>query len=311
LRYGVDLITLYDPAFWGLSDFNSFYNTEILTPEVFWDRALDTVAASGIEGVEITFGPAHWRNALARYGTAEAFREAVQRRGLTVCSGFYTGLVLGGDWRAPGREEVLVAEVAEYAEFLAEAECEIMIAGLPMRSTWDSDAPQFVDMAYAADLARVLNRLGYETLRRGVKLAIHPETHAVLWFQRDIDLFLELTDPVYVWFCPDTAHISLGGTNPSQVVRDHASRILISHWKDVRGRPPIHMGIDENIFRSHHPFFSRIGTGEVDWAEWARTLRDIRFEGWAILELDAAADPPSQISAAKAFVDTALEPIFN
>lgn len=311
LRFGVDLITLYDPSFWGIADFNAFYNNEVLSPDVFWDRALDTLGEAGVDGVEITFGPGHWENALARYGSAEEFRRAVEARNLTVCSGFYTGLVLGGDWQSAGRQEAIMTEVADYADFLSSAGCDIMIAGLPMRTTWDAKPPSFVDLDYASRLADVINRMGYETLTRGVRLAIHPETHAVLWLKRDIDLFMALTDPVYVGFCPDTAHITLGGTNPVDVLREHSGRIIIAHWKDAKGRPPVHMAIDENIFKSHHPYFSRVGTGEVDWPSWVRTLRDLNFDGWAILELDAAADPPAQIAAAKQFVETTLLPIYS
>ena len=164
-------------------------------------------------------------------------------------------------------------EVAAYAEFLAESGCDIMVTGLPMRRSWDADEPLFVDVDYASRLADVLNRMGYETLKRGVRLAIHPETHAVFWLQRDLDLFLALTDPVYVGFCPDTAHITLGGTDVVDVFRKHHQRIIITHWKDAKGRVPVHNRIDENIFKSHHPFFSRVGTGDVNWKSWAEGLR--------------------------------------
>ena len=228
-----------------------------------------------------------------------------------VCSGFYTGLVLEGDPLPEPRRTAILGEVAEYADFLRESGCDIMVAGLPMRRTWDDDPPLFVDAAYSIDLADLINQMGYETLKRGVRLAIHPETHAVFWLKRDLDLFMQLTDPVYVSFCPDTAHITLGGTDPVEVLREHHGRIIISHWKDAKGRPPIRFPINEDIFRSHHPYFARVGSGEVDWVSWVKMLRDVRFQGWAILELDAAPDPPAQLAAAKHFVETTLLPIYS
>lgn len=310
LKLGIDLITLYDPAFWGIDDFNRFYDDTVLLPEQFWDRALDTLEASGVQGVELTFGPGHWKNAVAHYGSPAAFREALTARSLEVCSGFYTGLVLKGDWRLPARQEEIVEEVAAYADFLTACGCDVMIAGLPLRTSWDADPPLFIDLSYAAPLADLLNRIGYVAATRGVRLAIHPETHAVLWLRRDIDLFLSLTDPVYVGFCPDTAHITTGGGDPCDIVRAHASRVVITHWKDAKGRVPVRVPIDENTFKSHHPFFTHVGAGEVDWQRWMRTLRDVRYEGWAIIELDAAPDPPRTIEAARTFVETALLPIY-
>lgn len=311
LRFGIDMITLYDPPMWGIDDFNKFYDKSVLTPDVFWDRALDVVADAGLDGIEITFGPSNWRNALEYYGSAAAFQGAVTKRDLVVCSGFFTGLVLDGDWRDPDRQKAIYQEVAEYADFLRDSGCEIMVAGLPIRTTWDAEPPLFIDHEYANGLARVINQMGYITAKRGVKLNIHPETHAVLWFRRDIDLFLSLTDPVYVGFCPDTAHITTGGGNPSEILRAHSERITITHWKDAVGQVPVKMTLDENVFKSHHPYFARVGLGIVDWQEWVRTLREVKFDGWAIIELDAAANPPATIAAAKSFVDTALLPIYS
>lgn len=311
LRFAVDLITVYDPPFWGISDFNEFYNRSVLTPEKFWDRALDTVAATGVSGVEITFGPGHWESALARYGSAAGFKDALQSRDLEVCSGFYTGLVLDGDWRPAERQAAILKEVAAYADFLRDSGADIMVAGLPMRRSWDAEEPQPVDFEYARGLCDLLNRMGHITLKHGVRLAIHPETHAVFWLRRDLDLFLLLTDPVYVNFCPDTAHITLGGSNPSDVVEYHYGRVILTHWKDAIGTMPVHYPIDENIFKAHHPHFARVGTGQVDWPRWVRTLRKVGYQGWAVLELDAASDPSAQIVAARKFVEKSLLQIYS
>lgn len=311
LRFGVDLITLYDPYFWGVDDFNQFYNPSVLSPDKFWDRALDTVAATGVKGVEITFGPGRWESALAHYGSAHGFQKALQSRDLEVCSGFYTGLVLDGDWRPADRQAVILEEVAAYAGFLRDSGADIMVAGLPMRRTWDAEEPQPVDFAYARGLSDLLNKMGFTTLKHGVRLAIHPETHAIFWLRRDLDLFMLLTDPVYVNFCPDTAHISLGGTDPCDVLEYHQGRVILTHWKDAVGTMPVHYPIDENIFKAHHPHFARVGTGQVDWARWLRTLRKIGYRGWAILELDAASDPGAQIVAARDFVETSLLQIYS
>jgi sugar phosphate isomerase/epimerase len=181
-----------------------------------------------------------------------------------------------------------------------------MIAGLPLRRSWDATPPMFIDMAYAEELAGVINRMGYTAAKSGVKLAIHPETHAVFWLKRDIDLFLSLTDPVYVWFCPDTCHITLGGGDPVEISRAHKERLLILHLKDARGTVPVQYPIDENIFKSHHPHMAQVGKGEVDWKGMMRVLRDAKFQGWAILELDAASNPPATMKGAVEFVSDTL-----
>lgn len=311
LRFAVDLITLYDASLWGVENYNEFYNNAILSPEVFWDRALDLLATTGIEGIEVTFGPGNWRSALSRYGSAEAFSKAVASRGMEVCSGFYTGLVLDGDWRPEQRQADILSEVNDYARFLNAVGSDIMVVGLPMRKTWDADDPMFVDMDFAKRLGDLLNRMGYAALRQGVRLAIHPETNAVFWLRRDLDLFMLVTDPAYVYFCPDTAHITLGDTDPCDVLQAHHQRVILTHWKDAKGRMPVHYPIDENIFRAHHPYFARVGTGEVNWGRWIRVLRDIAYEGWSVIELDAASRPVEVIKEARTFVETSMLPVYS
>lgn len=186
-----------------------------------------------------------------------------------------------------------------------------MVVGLPPRATWHSEDRVLVDLDYAQRLADLLHRMGYETLRRGVKMALHPKTHGVFWLRRDIDLFMLLTDPVYVYFCPDTAHISLGEGDPVAIVRDHGSRIIISDWKDALEPVSAHDEIDENHLTDLHTHYARIGLGRVDWAGLAKAYRDIRYRGWVVLELDAARDPRQLILSAREFVEHSVLPIYR
>ncbi len=311
LKVGLELIMLYDPPFWNLTEFNDFYNPAVLSPEKFWDRALDTVADTGVDGIEITWGPGNWQSALTRYGSGKAFKDALDQRGLELCSCFVASLVVNGGWHAGDDPSEVVNEITECSAFLADAGCDILITGLPLRRTWNAEPPMFVDHAYAEELAGVINAMGYAAARNGVRLAIHPEAHAVFWLKRDIDLFLSLTDPVYVWFCPDTCHITLGRGDPVEIMREHKGRLLISHWKDARGAVPVRYPIDENVFKSHHPFMARMGEGQVDWHSVVRLMREISFSGWAVLELDAAADPPMQIREAAQFADRMLRATYE
>lgn len=311
IRFAVDMITLYDTDFWEIDDFYDFYNPEVFPPKDFWDKALDSLAETGIEGIRITFGPSHWKNALAYYGSGKAFGAALTERKLTLCSGFNTSLSLGNEWRPAERQEEIIADARAYAEFLADAGASIMVVGLPARTTWSDDDPVVVDAGYAQELSSLLNRMGYETLKLGVKLAIHPKTHGVFWLERDIDLFMMFTDPVYVFLCPDTAHISLGGGDPAAVIRRHAQRVVLSDWKDISEPVPIHYVIDENHLKALHPHYAQVGKGRVDWISVARALGESDFDGWAILELDAAPNPVEMIKESHSFVRNSVMPWYR
>jgi sugar phosphate isomerase/epimerase len=314
-RLSMDMITFFNAKLWGYEHFTELWRPGAVPPEVFWDRALEVIAKSGIVGVEITGGMASYKSALARYGSAEGFANALKGFGLELSSGFHTGMLYdsegkwdstGMNWANPARQADLLHEVEEYASFLRAAGSEVLVMGLPMRKSWNAAEPRFVDLDYAQRLADLLNRVGYTARMNGVRFAIHTEARSAFWLRRDIDLFLLLTDPVYVDFCPDTAHITLGGSDPADILADHASRVALTHWKDARGTVTPHVVIDDNIEAALHPMFARVGTGVMDWHRWARKLREVNYDGWAIIELDAAEDPGYELATARAYVTQIL-----
>lgn len=315
IKYAIDMITLYEPTFWGLNDWNEFKENEdpvnaVLTPDKFWDKALDTVAGTGVQGIRCTFGPSDFHTALARYGSPEKFAKALAERDLELAAGFYVGTGRG-DMLDPDRQKVILREAREYADFLVGAGSDILVTGLGHRKTWNSDDAVIVGLDYAKRAADFANTLGYELSKKGVRLALHPKTHGVFWLKRDIDLFMMLTDPVYVSFCPDAAHLTLAGTDPVEVLKDHRDRVIIADWKDAKSAVPMHYVIDEHHLTNIHPYYRFVGSGTTDWARWVRTLRDMNYEGWAVIELDATSDPRAEILAAKHYVDTSLAPIYT
>ena len=310
IKYAIDMITLYEPSWWGLTKWRDFADRKSLPPEKFWHTALDAIAETGADGIRTTFGPSHWLNALEYFGSGEKFREQLANRGLELAAGFYVE-VGHGNILDPARQAEIIEEVGRYADFLKAAGSEIMVVGFPHRKSWNDATPLFVDLDYARTLADLCNRIGYETLKRGVKMAIHPKTEGTLWLKRDIDLFLLLTDPIYVWFCPDTCHMSLGGSDVVQILREHRDRVCIADWKDAKGTVSRQIVKHENSLVSLHPYYAFVGEGDVDWKAWVGVLKDMQYKGWAVVELDATKKPVEEIKQALAYIKTNLEPIYS
>lgn len=307
-KFGVDLITFFDPSFWGAADETAVVEIGRGAPRMFWDRMLDELAAAGIGGIELTFAPFDWRTAIAAYGSADAFAGELVRRGLRLLTGFFADIAIDGLGDA-ARQDAHIAEGSAYADFLAAAGVDVMVMGLPMRRSWDAEPPLFVDVDYARDVAGFCNRLGAAVLRRGVRLALHTEAHSVFCTARDIDLFMLLTDPVYVGFCPDTAHITLSGSDPLVVVARHGERVLATHWKDATGVfPPLHP-IDAGIHHAHRAYFCALGEGIVDWPAWQALLAAIGFDGPSILEIDAVPDPRQELVQSLSYIREKLQPV--
>lgn len=308
LDFGVDLITFFHHGFWGLADEAAVIAYGKAEPRAFWDRMLDTLAGTGITGIELTFAPFDWQGTLAAYGSVEGVRAALDARGLRLATGFFADVAIEGRLDDAAQRDDLIRRAGDYADYLVALGSDVMVMGLPMRTSWDAQPPRFVDLAQAQEVADFCNRLGAEVLRRGVRLALHTEAHSIFSLARDVDLFMLLTDPIYVGFCPDTAHLLLGGADPVAVVERHVERVVVAHWKDALGAMSNHVPVDENIHLAHRPHFCALGTGRVDWPRWMRLLRDRDVGGWAIVEIDAVADPATETRRSMDYVRASLLP---
>lgn len=307
VQYGVDLITFYHPEFWGAQGREDFEQRAASDPAAFWDKIVESVVAAGITGVEVTFPPGDWETAVRTYGSAAAFADVLRGSGVSVISGFFSGLELNENLEDPDVQRQVLDETVRYSAFLKEAGASVLVVGMPMRRGGTPEQPSFVDFDYAKRVADLINRVGAASLSQGVRTALHTEVGSVFCVRRDIDLFMALTDPAYVDLCPDTAHIFLGGVSPVEVLADHYERVTIAHWKDAVGRWPNSDQANLDRFLLEAQYFRRVGTGSVDWPGWVSGLDKTEFEGWAILELDAAANPVQDMTAAREFAQKLVD----
>ncbi|MFJ1967618.1 sugar phosphate isomerase/epimerase family protein [Streptomyces sp. NPDC087903] len=305
-RFATDIVTFHHPGFWGLESADALRDWAVRNPGRFWERVMDTLAEAGVTGLELTFAPGDIDSALRAFGAAPSFRRALRSRGLRVVSAF----VAGGDapdWRHGGNLPAIVADAERRAAFLAEVGAEFLVTGLPMRTTFGTRPPFFVDAAYMSRMADIAHVVGEAVAAHGVKLVLHTESNSTLWYERDIDLFMALTDPRYVWLCPDSCHIALGGGDPVAVARRHSRRIALAHWKDAVKPIDVELTIDETVFAQQQPYMTELGTGIVDWPGWAEAMSRTPGAGVVLIELDEAADPLAALRAGVAVARAARE----
>lgn len=297
-EYGVDLITFYHPSFWGVSSYDEIMELRRRDPVAIWSRIFDALGEAGITALELTFPPADMGSAIEAFGSSAGFKAELDGRGLRVKSGFH----MASGWLPGAVVSREVDSALEYATFLAEVGGDTIVAGPPMRRSRDATSPLYVDLAFASAFAEVAHAVGDATQRIGVRLAVHTEAHSTFCTARDVDLILTVTDPEYVYFCPDTAHLTLAGGDAVEVVRRHRERVIIAHWKDAVGPMP-HSPIDlATIHQEHQAYMCALGTGVVDWKAWRALYDTTDGAGTRLLELDAVADPVQEMKSAIAFV---------
>jgi inosose dehydratase len=101
----------------------------------------------------------------------------------------------------------------------------------------------------------------------------------------EVDQIMDAVDPRYVKLELDIAHYDQGGGNSASAIRKYRDRLLFLHIKDVEGLVSA-AGADQS--RSYR--FVELGRGKVDLPAVFKALKDVKFRGWAIVELDGVPD---------------------
>jgi inosose dehydratase len=304
-RFATDVVTFYHPDFWDLPSADAVRAWALAHPELFWARVMDALDEAGVTGIELTFAPGDIESALRAFGSAQGFRRELVSRGLAVVSAFVAGED-SPDWRDAGNLSAIVADAERRAAFLVDVGAELLVAGLPMRTTFGARPPLFVDAPYMTRMADIAHAVGEAVSQQGVRLAFHTESNSTLWYERDIDLFMSFTDPRYVWLCPDSCHIALGGGDPVAVARRHARRVALAHWKDAVRPIDVELTIDETVFAQQQPYMAELGSGIVDWKGWADAMSHTPGADTVLIELDEAADPVAALLAGRAVASSVL-----
>lgn len=91
---------------------------------------------------------------------------------------------------------------------------------------------------------------------------------------------MDASDPNDVKLLPDTAHAVAGGGNAAEEIRKYRDRLGFVHLKDFVDIPPDSPG-------AKYPFkFVELGRRRVDLPAVFTALNQIKFRGWAVVELD-------------------------
>jgi inosose dehydratase len=240
------------------------------------EHALEVISSLGFRGVQLV-GWARDRYA----GRAGALHGKLNALNLTLVAQSCWGVRL--DPAHPVDNTVLVHAYAEFAQSLGGTILQVTDGGKP-------------DGQYSAEslrqLGRQMNALGRMAQQHGLLLGYHPHVGSYGETQPGVEAILGATDPKYVKLVADTGHLVLGGMNPSKIIRKYRERLILMHLKDVRRDAMEAAQRQRASLRELKYLFCEIGNGVLNLSEILQTLREIRFKGWSIVELDGY-EPPA------------------
>ena len=195
----------------------------------------------------------------------------------------------------PQMEVRMVADLVARAQFVHE------VGGLFLQVA--ADLPPNAPEPEFERLGRALTAIGRRSADVGVTLAYQPRMGTLGENPESADRILAAAEPRFVKLLLDVAHYQLGGGDSAAALRRHRDRLAYVHLSDAQTTPapdgttPIR--------------FVELGQGRVNLPAVLDTLREIGYDGWAVVELEAAEPgrkPGDSAAISRRYLDAKLPP---
>lgn len=204
------------------------------------------------------------------------------------------------EYQDPTQSDEIIADHAESTRFLLDHGGEILMT-VPIGAPDDLPRWSLDDFKVAAS---TLNEIGKRTLDMGATMAMHPHWGTYVQSPEEIDLIMELTDPRYVFFAPDSGQIAKGDGDPVAIARKYADRIAHAHLKDVAANWPELR--EQGAALAMPAGYAPLGEGTVDLKGFVEVLAGVNYQGWILGELDQHDDPKGSAETGRRFLTEEL-----
>jgi len=132
-------------------------------------------------------------------------------------------------------------------------------------------------------LGRMITEIGKQALDLGVPVGYHNHMGSLGEAPDEVDRIMDAADSRYVKLELDIAHYQQGGGDPARAIRQYHDRLLFLHIKDVES-------VTTNDERGRSYRWVELGRGIVDLPAVFAALKEVKFRGWAVIELDSVPD---------------------
>src|SRR6266446_9483783 len=231
-------------------------------------QAIKEISELGFPGIQLR------SNILKEYGERPgALRDLLNQYHLEMVA-----LSSGGVSIAPGSENDEIAKHVSNAKFVHD------VGGHYLQVT-DSARPKNrkPESADFKQLGHVLTEIGKRATDLGVPVGYHNHMGSLGEGPDEVDRIMEAADPRYVKLELDIAHYQQGGGDPARAIRQYHDRLLFLHIKDVAS-------LTTSDERGRGYRWVELGRGRVNLPAVFAALKQVKFRGWAVIELDGVPD---------------------
>ena len=239
-------------------------------------QALETISALGYQGVQLL----GWVQEAYAGNKAVELKNRLQKLKLSAAA-----LSCGKVSLRPDSSKDFAAEFRECADFLHILNGDVLqlIDGAKPRGNYSA--------SQIKSMGATMNEMGKIAKDSGMTVAYHPHFWRLGETREGLGRVLDATDPRYVGLIADVAHLTMGGSDPAEVIRTYRERLVMLHFKDVRREAFELARHNPDAVKGLKTHFCEIGTGVVNFPAITASLREVQFKGWIIVELDSYAQP--------------------
>ena len=222
----------------------------------------------------------------------------LDRFGISVCGGWFSGLLLDGDIEAEKDR------IREQMDFFIAAKAPCIVYGEAARSIQGvRSAPLATGPRLSDDEMRVYGRKMTEfaewCAEEGMPIAYHHHMGAAIETEAEIDSLVNHSGEALPLLY-DTGHLAFAGGDALRMIDSHHRRISHVHAKDVR------LNVIDGIDRGTESFLDAVikgaftvpGDGDLDFQSIVLRLASVGYQGWFVVEAeqDPVANPPLEMA---------------
>ena len=210
----------------------------------------------------------------------DALRAVCARFDLAMIGGFVP-LVL----HDPAQRDASLAAAERAAALMGGAGGTLFITSMVTTFDW---APRIeIDGAAWDHAAAMLGEVEAIVAAHGMRQAIHPHLGTMIERPEDVKNVLDRSDVGWTF---DMGHLMIGGYDPVEFLADARDRIVHVHLKDVHldRAAPVFAGEQTIMEGVQNGMFCPMGDGDVPIAQVVTELERTGYNGWYVLEQDAA-----------------------